>query len=212
MVAGGREIKYAQPKQSRARGSMTSEREEIREAYLVKARHEINNLVERGVVMDGNAFSSVLLIKGDFENSKGAQAEKSSEHQPLLSDAESKALHAALQALGYAPEDWMVLSTVCTDGGNLENSLLREAITTLDPETLVLLDEPAAASVREAYAAELAELPNFDDAMLRPGTLATILGMRVLALGGFAAALGDSHQKQIMWHYLKSIPPLGEPY
>lgn len=63
MVSEGREIKYAQPKQSRARGSMTSEREEIREAYLVKARHEINNLVERGVVMDGNAFSSVLLIR-----------------------------------------------------------------------------------------------------------------------------------------------------
>ena len=81
MVSEGLEIKYAQPKQSRARGSMTSEREEICEAYLVKARHEINNLVGRGVVMDGNAFSSVLLIKGDFENSKGAQAEKSSEHQ-----------------------------------------------------------------------------------------------------------------------------------
>jgi hypothetical protein len=36
--------------------------------------------------------------------------------------------------------------------------------------------------------------------------------MRVLSLGGFAAALGDKQQKQIMWHRLKQVPPLGEPY
>jgi hypothetical protein len=34
----------------------------------------------------------------------------------------------------------------------------------------------------------------------------------VLSLGGFAAALGDKQQKQIMWRRLKQVPPLGEPY
>ena len=38
------------------------------------------------------------------------------------------------------------------------------------------------------------------------------LGVRVLALGGFADALGDQRQKQLMWARLKQIPPLGEPF
>lgn len=191
---------------------MTSEREEIREAYLAKAHYEINGLVDHGVVMSGNAFSSVLLVKGDPEKPQETEPDKTSEPHLLLSGADGKALRSALQALGYAPEDWVALSTIHADGSTLESALLRETITTLDPETMVLLDESAAASIRDAYAVELADLPDFNDAMLQPGTLITLLGMRVLALGGFADALGDSHQKQIMWHYLKSIPPLGEPY
>ena len=48
--------------------------------------------------------------------------------------------------------------------------------------------------------------------MLAPGEVADVLGMRVLALGGFAAALADRDAKQVMWRRLKSVPPLGEPY
>ena len=31
-------------------------------------------------------------------------------------------------------------------------------------------------------------------------------------LGGFADALADKDQKQLMWRRLKQLPPLGEPY
>ena len=48
--------------------------------------------------------------------------------------------------------------------------------------------------------------------MLSPGAVAHVCGMRVLNLGGFAAALADAHEKQVMWARLKQIPPLGEPF
>ena len=34
----------------------------------------------------------------------------------------------------------------------------------------------------------------------------------ILNLGGFAAALGNPRQKQVMWARLKQVPPLAEPY
>ena len=74
-----------------------------------------------------------------------------------------------------------------------------------------MCDEAAAAAVREAYADELAALPDFAEAMLAPGVVALVLGMRVLNLGGFEAALADKRQKQVMWARLKRVPPLGEP-
>ena len=48
--------------------------------------------------------------------------------------------------------------------------------------------------------------------MLAPGAVARVRGMRVLNLGGFADALADPHEKQVMWARLKKIPPLGEPF
>ena len=70
----------------------------------------------------------------------------------------------------------------------------------------------SAAVLREAYADELVALESLQEALLAPGAVARVLGMRVLNLGGFAAALGDSHEKQVMWARLKRIPPLGEPF
>ena len=48
--------------------------------------------------------------------------------------------------------------------------------------------------------------------MLVDGVLAQVAGMRMLSLGGFAASLSDKRKKQLMWHRLKQLPPLGEPY
>lgn len=178
-------------------------RERVREAHLAKARHEVTGLVGRGVVMGGNAFAGVLLAKGEPE---------AAPDDAPLSGPDGDALRAALGALGYAPEDWAALSTLRRDGTRLEPALFREAVATLDPATLVLLDEAAADLAREAYADELSRLPDFGQAMLAPGEVADVLGMRVLALGGFAAALADRGAKQVMWRRLKSVPPLGEPY
>lgn len=66
--------------------------------------------------------------------------------------------------------------------------------------------------MREAYADELAALPDITHAMLDKGVLVMLLGMRVLNLGGFEASLSDKASKLKMWHALKQLPALGEPF
>ena len=78
---------------------MATEREQRRQAYVEKARAELSSLAERGVRMGGNAFSPVLLAKGELSDEEAAGAEP-------LSGQDGAALKASLKALGYAPEDW----------------------------------------------------------------------------------------------------------
>ncbi|MFC2704686.1 hypothetical protein [Olsenella profusa] len=179
--------------------------EDRRAAYLAKTRREIVALVERGVRMVGNALSSVCLVKGDLSDAERTGA-------PLLGGPDGTALRASLTALGYAPEDWCGLAAVDEGGRALDAELLRLAVVTLDPDTLIVCDETAAAALREALADELVGLPDIHQSMLEAGLVVDVLGMRVLNLGGFAAALGEEAQKQLMWARLKQLPPLGEPY
>lgn len=183
---------------------MASEREARRRACLDKAAAEVDGLVARGVVMGGNAFSAVLLVKGELtEGETGGEG--------AFSGADGTALRASLAKLGYAPEDWEWMLSVDAGGEPLDAGLVREAVCALDPATVIACDEAAASALREAYADELAALDSLEEAMLVPGALARVLGMRVMNLGGFAAALGDPHEKQVMWARLKRLPPLGEP-
>ena len=184
---------------------MASERDVRRRAYLDKAAAEIDALVARGVVMGGNAFSTALLVKGEPSEAEQAGAEP-------LSGADGKALRASLARLGYAPEDWEWMLCAKADGEPLPADVFRLAVCTLDPATLVCCDEAAATAVREAYAEELASIESLEEALLVPGAVSRVLGMRFLNLGGFEAALADSHEKQVMWARLKLIPPLGEPF
>ena len=174
-------------------------RESRRQAQLAKTRAELAELAERGVACEGDAFSPILLVVGE-----GISA-------PLTAAADP-ALHAALSALGYAPEDWSVLSCELEGGAAIPSELLRLAVAALDPATVVACDDAAAQALRECYAAERSRLENLEAAMLSPGYVAQILGMRVLALGNFAEALDDAKAKQLMWARLKQIPPLAEPY
>lgn len=184
---------------------MGPSREERRERYVAKATAELEGLARRGVVMCGNAFSQVLLLKGEpGDGEQGADG--------LLSGADGDALRAALQALGYAPEDWVGLAAWDDSGQPLDCALLRESLAALDPATVVVCDEAGADLVRETYADELASLESFEEAMLAEGAVALVLGMRVMGLGGFAASLADDDRKQLMWRRLKQLPPLGEPY
>lgn len=176
--------------------SITNARGQV---YVNKMRAELRELEERGVKTSGNAASPVLFIKGEM-----GPAER--EGGELLSGADGKALRAALMKLGYAPEDWAAL------GADVSSELLRQAVAVLDPSTLVMCDEAAARVVRDAFANELVELPDLQSAMLLPGWVVQVAGMRMLNLGGFEAALASSEQKQRVWAYLKQIPPLGEPY
>lgn len=184
---------------------MGPSREDRRERYRTKTRTELEGLVARGVVMAGNAFSPVLLLKGTPtpDELNGAA---------LLAGEDGRALRAALQALGYAPEEWVGLAAWSRDGGVLSAALLREAVCALDPDTIVVCDADAASLVREAYAAELASLESFEEAMLADGLVVQVAGMRAISLGGFAAALSSPSDKQVMWRRLKRVPPLGEPY
>jgi len=174
-------------------------------AYVQKARFELASLEDEGVVTAGNAFSPVLFVKGV----PGA-AERAGD--ALLAGADGKALRASLLALGYAPEEWAAMAAWRKDGGALSAELVRLAVATLDPATLVACDEAAADVVRDAYAQELFSLADLGEAMLTAGLVAQVAGMRMLNLGGFEDALADDHQKQVMWAYLKQIPPLREPY
>lgn len=199
----------------------------VDEEFQDKARAELGDLAEAGVVMVGNAFSQVLLLKGEPEEGAsdgGAAANADPTDAPpspdastagasaLLSGPDGKALRAALGALGYAPEDWVGLSTRDADGYPLVPGTLRLAVVTLDPSTVIALDEPAAAALREAFADELVELQSLEAATLQAGSVVQLLGMRVMALGGFEESLSNPKAKQLMWARLKQLPPLGEPY
>lgn len=168
-------------------------------AYVQKAQVELSELERRGVRMAGNAFSGVLFAKGELGPAELRGGEP-------LSGPDGQALRAALMKLGYEPQDWAALLVP------EDVELLRRTVAVLDPHTLVACDQTAANAVREAFASDLVELSDLSDAMLEVGRPVMVLGMRVLALDGFEAALSSSRQKQRMWAYLKRIPPLGEPY
>lgn len=192
---------------------MASER---KEAFAAAAEQELESLCSRGVRIAGNAFSPVVLIKGDLDEAERAGGE-------LLAGPDGKALRSALSTMGWEPEDFCALSAVAGEGDPavdpvlapgdvLTVGLFREAVEALDPEAIILLDNTAADLLRETYADALAIIEDFNTAMLMPGLVAQVLGRRVLALDGFEASLTDPREKQRMWAYLKQLPPLGAPY
>jgi len=181
---------------------MARDRAVLKEAYVGKTHAEIALLEQSGVRFAGNAFSSVTLVKGEPEPDGAVP----------FSGADGKALRDSLMALGYAPEDWSAFLACDSAGAPLGEDLFLQAIVTLDPATLILCDEMAADLARNVFAAELVELADFEAAMLAPGALVLVRGIRMMNLGGFAGALGDNRAKQTMWRRLKMLPPLGEPY
>lgn len=167
-----------------------------RAAYVAKTRAEVAALAARGVVVCGNAFSSVLIVKGELSADELAGG-------PLLAGPDGDALRKALVRLGYAPEDWAGLSALVMDTGQaLTPGLFRTAVAALGPSTVLLCDDVAAIAFCTAYGIE----------PLTPGVVTDVLGMRALDLGGFAASLDDPQRKQWAWACLKRVPPLAEPY
>lgn len=186
---------------------------QMKKAALEATCQELDALCARGVRMEGNAFSPIVLIKGDLNEEERAGG-------ALLGGADGTALRASCTAIGYAPEDFCALAAVAgegddpalTLGATLPTEVFREALEALDPEAVLLLDATAADLMRETYADALVAIDDFDTAMLKPGLVAHVLGRRVLALDGFEAALGDKREKQRMWAYIKQIGPVGAPY
>ncbi|OFK25276.1 MULTISPECIES: hypothetical protein [Olsenella] len=176
-----------------------------RQAYVNKVAAEVAGLEREGVVLAGNAFSGACLLKGSLSPEERAGG-------PLLGGPDGTALRASLTALGYDPANWCAAASCRRDGTPLGPDELRLTLAVLDPDTLIICDDDAAAAVRGAYGAELAGQDDPHQARLDPGWVAHVLGVRVMSLGGFAEALGDDRAKQRMWAYLKQLPPLGEPY
>ncbi len=193
---------------------MQTSTEVKKQAILEATRQELDALTAQGVWMEGNAFSPVVLVKGQLNDAEAVGGN-------LLAGADGQALRASLTAIGYAPEDFCALAAVAQAsdepaavpaGELLPQELFREALEALDPEAVILLDTPAADLMRETYADALVAIEDFDEAMLKPGLVAHVLGRRVLVLDGFEAALADKREKQRMWAYLKQLPPAGAPY
>ena len=188
---------------------------DLTNALVDALEQELDGLVQRGVRMTGNATSSIVLVKGELNQEELAGGD-------LLAGNDGAALRAALTRLGWPPEDVCCLAAVAGKGETghavadtgelLPSEVFREALEALDPEAVVLLDNAAAHAMREAYGDALAQVEQFDEAMLKPGLVAHVLGRRVLALDGFEASLASPRKKQRMWAYLKQLPPLGAPY
>ena len=175
---------------------MPSERSMRKEAYMAKTTHEFGDFAAQGVCMAGNAFASVLLVKG----------------QEDFGEAELSALKASLEHLGYAPEAWATLLTTTKTGDPINPELVRQAISAFSPDTVLLVNDAAVASVREAYAGELEQLKTDAEKTFSPRVLVRVCGMRMVNLDNFARALEDPRQKQLRWAAIKQVPPLGEPY
>lgn len=175
---------------------MPSERSMRKEAYMAKTTHEFGDFAAQGVCMAGNAFASVLLVKG----------------QEDFGEAELSALKASLEHLGYAPEAWATLLTTTKTGDPINPELVRQAISAFSPDTVLLVNDAAVASVREAYAEELNQLKTDAEKTFSPRVLVHVCGIRMVNLDNFAGALDDPHQKQMRWAAIKQVPPLGEPY
>lgn len=175
---------------------MPSERSMRKEVYMAKTTHEFGDFAAQGVCMAGNAFASVLLVKGqeDFE------------------EAELSALKASLEHLGYAPEAWATLLTTTKTGDPINPQLVRQAISAFSPDTVLMVNDAAVTSVREAYADELGQLTTDAEKNFSPRVLVRVCGMRMVNLDNFAGALEDPRQKQLRWAAIKQVPPLGEPY
>ena len=175
---------------------MPSERSMRKEAYMAKTTHEFGDFAVQGVCMAGNAFASVLLVKG----------------QEDFGEEELSALKASLEHLGYAPEAWATLLTTTKTGDPINPELVRQAISAFSPDTVLLVNDAAVASVREAYAEELEQLKTDAEKTFSPRVLVRVCGMRMVNLDNFAGALEDPRQKQLRWAAIKQVPPLGEPY
>jgi len=113
-----------------------------KEAYMAKTTHEFGDFAAQGVCMAGNAFASVLLVKG----------------QEDFGEEELSALKASLEHLGYAPEAWATLLTTTKTGDPINPELVRQAISAFSPDAVLMANDAAVASVREAYAEELDQL------------------------------------------------------
>ncbi len=167
--------------------------------FAARQADEMDRMRSLGFAQVGATTPIALLVKG-------AQSAQECEGGDLLAGPDGAALLAALAKLGYTADAWAGLSCrVRTSDGwqPADPDDLGWAIEVLDPEVVICCDDEAARAVAQAW--ELDPVPE-------PGHVVRCMGRRLLALGGFAEALGDPGGKRVMWERLKLVPPLAEPF
>ncbi len=173
--------------------------------YMDKIKDQIQTLLDQGLIATGNSMGNLLILKGDltFKDINSG----------LLSGADGAAFKAALThpKLGYAPDDWSAFATKTAEGNEFDSKQLRDAIVAADVQTIIICDSTAQDAFRNAFADELADLPDLLDALLAPGQVVKVQGMRILNLDGFEKSLGFKDQKAQRWQWLQKIPALKEP-
>ena len=181
---------------AQAQGTRLPE-EQVRQIYLERTQEELESLADEGFATAGNAFCTILLVKGRPGPCEAAGGE-------LLGGPDGQALRAALARLGWADDEWAALATFLAHDGmpQADPADVAVAVEVFDPECVVALDTPAAHALAHAWGM---------GAPLAVGSVEHILGRRVLALGGFEAALASDQGKRDMWTRLKQLPPLPAP-
>ena len=116
---------------------MATTRDERRLAFVNKVATEVARLEAAGVVLAGNAFSSVCFLKGELSRQEREGA-------ALLSGADGDALRASLAALGYAPADWCAAAPGLRLVRRLTTDKPVLTVVTLDSSSLIICVYPAA--------------------------------------------------------------------
>lgn len=178
------------------------------QAAVEQTQAQVKSLEDAGVWLGGNAFSRVCIIKGVLSNQ-----EATGEIAPLAG-ADGQALKASLTRLGFGAEEWCWLLVQDRSGAPLSPTNLRTAISTLDPECLILCDEVARDAVREAYAEDLTSNTSLTDeqVMLLAGQILRVCGMRVACLDNFEQMILTQEGKRAAWATLRQMAALGAPY
>ncbi len=196
-------LRYKWPHDDRS--VMQTTRDRYKVIYMDKVKDQIQTLLDKGLIATGNSLGSLLILKGDltFKDLNSG----------LLSGADGDAFKAALThpKMGYAPDDWSAFATRTADGEDFDSRELRDAIIAADVQTVIISDSTAQTAFRNAFADELADLPDLLDALLAPGQVVKVQGMRVLNLDGFEKSLGSKEQKTQRWKWLLEVPALREP-
>mgnify|MGYP000562152580 CR=1 FL=1 len=191
---------------------MSTSQSQKKEAIAQAAEQELASLAVRGVRIAGNACSPIVLVKGDLDEAERSGGE-------LAAGPDGAALRKALGAIGYAPEDFCVLSSVAGvgDGAVTVGETLpcepvpRGAPRPWTPRRSCCWTIARPIPCARPDADMLVAIDDFDTAMLKPGLVAHVQGRRVLALDGFEAALTDKAAKQRMWAYIKQLTPAAAP-
>ena len=189
--------------------TMTSDADVAQIAAKLRALHEARAKAELAaadmlapgsdrVAPTGALLAEIAAVKGlpgPAEASGGA----------ALSGADGAALGKALQALGWAADT--VFYTLSRPEPGMDHKRaadrLRMQLEAVDPQVIVVLDAEAASDVAEAFGCARPE-PG--------GSPLRVLGRRIVAIGGFEAALADPKAKQRVWAQLKAAKPEGPAY
>lgn len=125
-------------------------------------------------------------------------AEKSG--APAFSGEDGEATGKALGALGYREDEiaWLYLG----ECGSIDGASLRMAVETVDPESILALDDESLAALCDSLGAGEPVA----------GVLSWVQGRRIVGVGGFEEMLASPRDKQLAWTRMKLISPEGPVY